>query len=253
MVVRADRTNGLAAFAVHARDDACRARGAACSSTLELQQRGAGLPRAGAHWALGFHEPDGPGRSSSGSSAGRTSTPAPDLGASEGSPARNGRPCRPTAIDPRPHELPAHHVVRDEAYLRWRYGRLAGARICAAWRRRRQRMRNWPTASRPRSWCEPRPWARACAPPRGRADSRRGWSNPGEELRFLSARIRGRRRGRSGSSASASVKTRRRFPTNRPRLALHPRRPRLLLTKLIFITQVVDPFRSESRRNGARR
>jgi hypothetical protein len=26
-----------------------------------------------------------------------------------------------TAIDPRPRSLPAHHLVRDDAYLEWRY------------------------------------------------------------------------------------------------------------------------------------
>jgi hypothetical protein len=37
-------------------------------------------------------------------------------------PTRQGRLIHETAGIPKPRPLPAHHLVRDEAYLRWRYG-----------------------------------------------------------------------------------------------------------------------------------
>jgi GNAT superfamily N-acetyltransferase len=109
--------NGLQAFAVHAVTTPA-ARGRGVFSTLELhnEQQAAA---AGAQWALGFTNPlAGPilvGR----------------LGWEDLTQLRiwvrpkrvwrkDGR-VRAGGIDPRARSLTKHHIVRDEAYLRWRY------------------------------------------------------------------------------------------------------------------------------------
>lgn len=106
----------LAAFAVHAVTTPA-ARGRGVFSTLELRNEEEAAA-AGADWALGFTNPmAGPvlvGR----------------LGWEDLAPLRiwvrpkgvrrHGR-VRPTPVEPRPRGGRAHHLVRDEAYLRWRY------------------------------------------------------------------------------------------------------------------------------------
>ena len=109
--------NGVQVFAVHAVTTPA-ARGRGVFSTLELHNEEEAV-RVGAQWALGFTNPmAGPilvGR----------------LGWEDLTELRiwvrpkrvwrkDGR-VRETPIEPRPRDLPAHHIVRDEAYLRWRY------------------------------------------------------------------------------------------------------------------------------------
>jgi GNAT superfamily N-acetyltransferase len=107
---------GLAAFAVHAVTTPA-ARGRGVFSTLELRNEEEAAA-AGATWALGFTNPmAGPilvGK------LGWEDVVQLRLWARPKGVRRSGR-VRGTAIDPRARELPAHHVVRDEAYLRWRY------------------------------------------------------------------------------------------------------------------------------------
>jgi GNAT superfamily N-acetyltransferase len=109
--------NGLAAFAVHAVTTPA-ARGRGVFSTLELHNEEQAAA-AGAHWALGFTNPmAGPilvGK------LGWEDVTQLRIWVRPKGVRKDGR-VRPTALTPRPHELPAHHVVRDEAYLRWRYG-----------------------------------------------------------------------------------------------------------------------------------
>jgi GNAT superfamily N-acetyltransferase len=111
-------SQGLAAFAVHAVTTPA-ARGRGVFSTLELhnEQKAAD---AGAAWALGFTNP----------------MAGPILVGKLGwedvtslriwvRPKRLRRTRRGgvkgTSIDPQPRPLPAHHIVRDAGYLRWRY------------------------------------------------------------------------------------------------------------------------------------
>lgn len=108
---------GLAAFAVHAVTTPA-ARGRGVFSTLELhnEQQAAA---AGAQWALGFTNPmAGPilvGK------LGWEDVAALRIWVRPKGFRKSGA-VRATAIVPRPRELRAHHIVRDESYLRWRYG-----------------------------------------------------------------------------------------------------------------------------------
>jgi GNAT superfamily N-acetyltransferase len=111
-------SQGLAAFAVHAVTTPA-ARGRGVFSTLELwnEEEAAG---AGATWALGFTNPlAGPilvGR------LGWEDVTSLRIWARPKRlrPRRAGS-VEATAIDARPRTLPAHHLVRDAAYLDWRY------------------------------------------------------------------------------------------------------------------------------------
>jgi GNAT superfamily N-acetyltransferase len=112
-------SQGLAAFAVHAVTTPA-ARGRGVFSTLELhnEELAAG---AGAAWALGFTNP----------------MAGPILVGKLGwedvtslriwvrpkrlRPKRHGGLRVPPGVSPEPKQLPAHHVVRDAEYLRWRY------------------------------------------------------------------------------------------------------------------------------------
>lgn len=107
----------LAAFAVHAvTTPASRGRGV--FSTLELRNEEEAAA-AGAAWALGFTNPmAGPilvGR------LGWEDVASLRIWVRPKGIRRDGG-VRPTRIDPRPRRLPAEHIARDEAYLRWRYG-----------------------------------------------------------------------------------------------------------------------------------
>lgn len=109
--------NGLAAFAVHAVTTPA-ARGRGVFSMLELRNEEQAAA-AGATWALGFTNPmAGPilvGK------LGWEDVAQLRIWVRPKGIRKAGR-VRPTEIEPRPRELPAHHLVRDEAYLRWRYG-----------------------------------------------------------------------------------------------------------------------------------
>jgi GNAT superfamily N-acetyltransferase len=109
--------NGLQCFAVHAVTTPA-ARGRGVFSTLELHNEQVAAAQ-GARWALGFTNPmAGP-------------ILVDRLGWEDVTSLRiwvrpkglrtTGR-VRETEIAARARRLPAHHVVRDEAYLRWRYG-----------------------------------------------------------------------------------------------------------------------------------
>jgi GNAT superfamily N-acetyltransferase len=110
--------NGLQCFAVHAVTTPA-ARGRGVFSTLELHNEEVAAAH-GARWALGFTNPmAGP-------------ILVGKLGWEDVTSLRIWvRPKRPwrkdgtvretTVVEPRPRSLPAHHLVRDEAYLRWRY------------------------------------------------------------------------------------------------------------------------------------
>ncbi len=108
--------NGLAAFAVHAVTTPA-ARGRGVFSTLELHNEEKAAA-AGAGWALGFTNPmAGPilvGK------LGWEDVCSLRIWVRPKGLRREGR-VRATPIDPEPRELPAHHIVRDESYLRWRY------------------------------------------------------------------------------------------------------------------------------------
>lgn len=108
--------NGPQAFAVHAVTTPA-ARGRGVFSTLELHNEQAAAA-AGAQWALGFTNPlAGPilvGK------LGWEDVTSLRIWVRPKSLQKTGR-IDTTAIDARPHDLPAHHIVRDEAYLRWRY------------------------------------------------------------------------------------------------------------------------------------
>jgi hypothetical protein len=108
--------NGLQAFAVHAVTTPA-ARGRGVFSTLELHNEQEAAA-AGARWALGFTNPmAGPilvGK------LGWEDLTSLRIWVRPKSVRKSGF-VRQTAIDPRPRELPAHHIVRDAAYLRWRY------------------------------------------------------------------------------------------------------------------------------------
>jgi GNAT superfamily N-acetyltransferase len=112
-------SQGLAAFAVHAVTTPA-ARGRGVFSTLELHNEEQAAA-AGAQWALGFTNPmAGPilvGR------LGWEDVTSLRIWARPKRlrPKREGR-VRETALEPRPRPLAGHHLVRDEAYLAWRYG-----------------------------------------------------------------------------------------------------------------------------------
>jgi hypothetical protein len=108
--------NGLQAFAVHAVTTPA-ARGRGVFSTLELHNEQEAA-EAGAQWALGFTNPmAGPilvGK------LGWEDITALRIWVRPKGLRKSGR-VRATAIEARPRNLPGHHIVRDEAYLRWRY------------------------------------------------------------------------------------------------------------------------------------
>ncbi|HZR95020.1 MAG TPA: hypothetical protein VFA56_04960 [Gaiellaceae bacterium] len=110
--------NGLNAFAVHAVTSPA-ARGRGVFSTLELRNEEEAA-RAGAQWALGFTNPmAGPilvGK------LGWEDVTALRIWVRPKSLRRRAGRVERTAIEPRPRRLAGHHVVRDEGYLRWRYG-----------------------------------------------------------------------------------------------------------------------------------
>jgi hypothetical protein len=108
--------NGLGAFAVHAVTTPA-ARGRGVFSTLELHNEQEAAA-AGAHWALGFTNPLA-GPILVGKLGWEDVTSLRIWVRPKG--LRKAGNVRKTSTDPRPRELPAHHVVRDEAYLRWRY------------------------------------------------------------------------------------------------------------------------------------
>lgn len=109
--------NGLQVFAVHAVTTPA-ARGRGVFSTLELhnEERAAA---AGARWALGFTNPmAGPilvGR------LGWEDLTQLRIWVRPKRIWRKRGAVRRTSIETRARELPAHHLVRDETYLRWRY------------------------------------------------------------------------------------------------------------------------------------
>jgi hypothetical protein len=108
--------NGLQAFAVHAVTTPA-ARGRGVFSTLELDNE-AQAAAAGAQWALGFTNPLA-GPILVGRLGWEDLTQLRIWVRPKG--LRKGGRVRATPLDPRPRRLPAHHIVRDEAYLRWRY------------------------------------------------------------------------------------------------------------------------------------
>lgn len=109
--------NGLQAFAVHAVTTPA-ARGRGVFSTLELHNEQEAAA-AGAGWALGFTNPlAGPilvGK------LGWEDVTSLRIWVRPKSLKRRAG-VREMKVEPRPSTLPAHHVVRDEPYLRWRYG-----------------------------------------------------------------------------------------------------------------------------------
>lgn len=111
-------SQGLAAFAVHAVTTPA-ARGRGVFSTLELHNEEEAAV-SGATWALGFTNPmAGPilvGR------LGWEDVTSLRIWARPKRlrPRREGR-IDESSITSRPRALPAHHLVRDEAYLSWRY------------------------------------------------------------------------------------------------------------------------------------
>jgi hypothetical protein len=108
--------NGLSAFAVHAVTTPA-ARGRGVFSTLELHNEQEAAA-AGAQWALGFTNPmAGPilvGK------LGWEDLTSLRIWVRPKSVRKTGA-VRQTSIEPRPLDVPAHHIVRDAAYLRWRY------------------------------------------------------------------------------------------------------------------------------------
>ena len=108
--------NGLQCFAVHAVTTPA-ARGRGVFSTLELHNAQEAAA-AGARWALGFTNPlAGPilvGK------LGWEDVTSLRIWVRPKGIRREGR-VRETAIGVAPRRLPAHHLVRDEPYLRWRY------------------------------------------------------------------------------------------------------------------------------------
>ena len=109
--------NGLQAFAVHAVTTPA-ARGRGVFSTLELHNEREAAA-AGAQWALGFTNPlAGPilvGKLGWEDVASLRIWVRPKG-------VRKTGGVRETALAVPPRALPAHHIVRDDAYLRWRYG-----------------------------------------------------------------------------------------------------------------------------------
>ena len=108
--------NGLQCFAVHAvTTPAARGRGVFSALELHNEERAAA---AGAHWALGFTNPmAGPilvGR------LGWEDVTSLRIWVRPKGLGKAGR-VRETTIHARPRALPAVHLLRDDAYLRWRY------------------------------------------------------------------------------------------------------------------------------------
>lgn len=108
--------NGLAAFAVHAVTTPA-ARGRGVFSTLELHNEEEAAAQ-GAQWALGFTNPMA-GPILVGKLGWEDLTQLRIWVRPKG--IRRDGGVRATAIEPKPRDLPAHHLVRDDAYLRWRY------------------------------------------------------------------------------------------------------------------------------------
>jgi GNAT superfamily N-acetyltransferase len=108
--------NGLNAFAVHAVTTPA-ARGRGVFSTLELHNEQEAAA-AGARWALGFTNPMA-GPILVGKLGWEDVTSLRIWVRPKG--IRNEGRVRPTPIEARTRSLPAHHIVRDESYLRWRY------------------------------------------------------------------------------------------------------------------------------------
>jgi len=110
-------SNGTQVFAVHAVTTPA-ARGRGVFSTLELRNEEEAAAN-GAQWALGFTNPmAGPilvGR------LGWEDLTQLRIWVRPKRVWRKDGAVRATAIEPRPQDLPALHLVRDEAYLRWRY------------------------------------------------------------------------------------------------------------------------------------
>ena len=108
--------NGVQVFAVHAVTTPA-ARGRGVFSLLELHNEEEAAA-AGAHWALGFTNPSaGPilvGK------LGWEDVTQLRIWVRPKSLRKTGR-VRETPLAPRPRQLSAHHIVRDETYLRWRY------------------------------------------------------------------------------------------------------------------------------------
>ena len=108
--------SGLAAFAVHAVTTPA-ARGRGVFSTLELHNEQEAAA-AGAQWALGFTNPMA-GPILVGKLGWEDVTSLRIWVRPKG--IRKTASLRATPVNPRPRALPAHHLVRDDAYLRWRY------------------------------------------------------------------------------------------------------------------------------------
>jgi hypothetical protein len=108
--------NGLQAFAVHAVTTPA-ARGRGVFSTIELHNEEQAAA-AGAQWVLGFTNPMA-GPILVGRLGWEDLTELRIWVRPKG--VRTAGRVRGTTIDLRPRELPAHHIVRDDAYLRWRY------------------------------------------------------------------------------------------------------------------------------------
>jgi hypothetical protein len=109
--------SGLQAFAVHAVTTPA-ARGRGVFSTLELHNEEEAAA-AGAQWALGFTNPMA-GPILVGRLGWEDLTQLRIWVRPKG--MRAAAALRETRIEPRPQKLPAHHIVRDADYLRWRYG-----------------------------------------------------------------------------------------------------------------------------------
>jgi GNAT superfamily N-acetyltransferase len=109
--------NGLQCFAVHAVTTP-EARGRGVFSTLELHNEETAAAQ-GVRWALGFTNPmAGPilvGK------LGWEDVTSLRIWVRPKRPWRKGGSVRETVIEPQSRRLPAHHIVRDETYLRWRY------------------------------------------------------------------------------------------------------------------------------------
>jgi hypothetical protein len=108
--------NGLSAFAVHAVTTPA-ARGRGVFSTLESHNEEAAAA-GGAQWALGFTNPMA-GPILVGKLGWEDVTSLRIWVRPKG--LRKAGAVQQTPIDPQPRELRAHHLVRDEEYLRWRY------------------------------------------------------------------------------------------------------------------------------------
>ena len=109
--------NGLQCFAVHAVTTPA-ARGRGVFSTLELHNEQTAAAE-GARWALGFTNPmAGPilvGK------LGWEDVTSLRIWVRPKRPWRKDGAVRETALESRPRRLPAHHIERNEPYLRWRY------------------------------------------------------------------------------------------------------------------------------------